>query len=70
MFIGSAGLSFFVGGRAISGFGPIDRFQAELAGFGLAVGCGVLGFVAKTAGERVAESGEGADLPSEHSSEE
>jgi hypothetical protein len=53
-----AGLSFWVGGRAISEFAKMDRLLSEVAGLGLAGVCGALGFVAKTTGERLAEAEE------------
>ena len=43
-----AGLSFFVGGRAISEFTKTDRVLAEGLGIGLTVVCAALGMVAKS----------------------
>ena len=48
-----AGFSFFVGGRAISEFAKIERMIAEVEGIGLAVVCGVIAFVAKTAADNL-----------------
>lgn len=70
VFFGSGALSFFWGGRFISEFGRTDRVLAEVEGIGLALVCGGLGFVAKTAGEHLAECDEEADLRSEPSSGE
>ena len=42
-----AGISFFVGGRAIHEFGAVDRALAEIIGIGLAFLCLILGVVAK-----------------------
>jgi hypothetical protein len=50
-----AGLAFWVGGRAISEFAHTERILAELEGLVIAVALGGLGFVAKTAGDRVSE---------------
>ncbi len=44
-----AGLVFFWGGRAISEFGKVGRLLAELEGLAIAVACGALGAIAKTA---------------------
>lgn len=43
---GIAGLSFFVGGRAISEFTKTDRVLAEMLGIGLALVFGIFGMVA------------------------
>ncbi len=43
-----AGLSFLVGGRAISEFTKTDRVLAEGLGIGLTVVCALLGMLAKT----------------------
>ena len=42
-----AGISFFIGGRAIHEFGAVDRTLAEIIGIGLAFLCFILGVVAK-----------------------
>ena len=63
---GTAGFSFWWGGRAVSEFGQEERFLVEFEGIGFAVVCGALGFVAKGAGERLVDSGDEA----KHSSEE
>lgn len=46
-----AGLLFWVGGRAISEFGKIDRVLGEMLGLGLAVLFVGIGAIAKNAGE-------------------
>jgi hypothetical protein len=48
-----AGLSFLVGGRAISIFSKTERVLAEGEGIGLAVVCGGLGFLAKSGGDNL-----------------
>jgi hypothetical protein len=48
---GIAGLSFLVGGRAISEFVKVDRLLAELLGLGIAGSCLALGMMLKSAGE-------------------
>jgi hypothetical protein len=48
-----AGLSFLVGGRAISIFAKTERVLAEAEGIGLAVVCGGLGFLAKSVGDNL-----------------
>jgi len=50
-----AGLAFWAGGRAISGFGKTDRILAEMEGMALAVVTGALGFAAKTAADNLDE---------------
>ena len=42
-----AGLAFWVGGRAISEFGKIDRILAEMLGLLIAFATGALGYVSK-----------------------
>jgi len=44
----TAGLVFWVGGRAISEFGKIDRILAEMLGLGIAFASGALGYILKT----------------------
>jgi hypothetical protein len=44
----SAGLLFFMGGRAFNEFFKIDRIVAEMCGIGLAFLCGALGAAAKS----------------------
>lgn len=51
-----AGLAFLVGGRAISEFAHADRILAELFGLIIAGLLGVLGVLAKSAGESFDES--------------
>ena len=55
---GIGGISFWVGGRAISEFAKIDRLLAEMMGLALAGGCGILGFMVRTLGARFEEGGE------------
>jgi hypothetical protein len=43
-----AGLAFWVGGRAISEFGKIDRILGEMLGLGIAFAIGALGYLLKT----------------------
>ena len=43
-----AGLAFWVGGRAISEFGKIDRILSEMLGLGIAFATGALGYILKT----------------------
>lgn len=53
-----AGLSFFVGGRAISEFGKVERILAEVLGIAIAIACAALGVLAKAAGEHLGEQGQ------------
>jgi hypothetical protein len=46
-----AGLSFWVGGRAITEFAKMDRLLGEMLGLGFAGACLALGMVLKTLGE-------------------
>jgi len=48
VFFAIAGVAFWVGGRAISEFGKIDRILSELLGLLVAAGTGVLGYGLKT----------------------
>jgi hypothetical protein len=50
-----AGLSFLVGGLAISILTKTDRISAEMAGIGVAVVFGILGFAAKSAGDNLVD---------------
>lgn len=43
-----AGLAFWIGGRAISEFGKIDRMLSEMLGLGIAFATGALGYILKT----------------------
>jgi hypothetical protein len=43
-----AGLAFWVGGRAISEFGKIDRILGEMLGLGIAAAIGALGYILKS----------------------
>lgn len=43
-----AGLAFWVGGRAISAFGKMDRVLSEMLGLGIAAATGVLVYILKT----------------------
>ena len=45
------GLSFWVGGRALSEFGKIDRILGEMLGLIFAVACIAVGYVLKSFGE-------------------
>jgi hypothetical protein len=51
LLFGIAGISFWVGGRAISEFSKTDRVLGEMAGIFIAIVCGALGMWAKSAGE-------------------
>jgi hypothetical protein len=51
----TAGLAFWVGGRAIHEFAKTDRMLAEMEGIGLAAVCAALGAVVKSAGENLTE---------------
>lgn len=42
-----AGLSFWIGGRAISEFGKVDRILAEFLGLSLAGVAGLFGYILK-----------------------
>ena len=48
VFLAIAGVAFWVGGRAISEFGKIDRILSEMLGLGIAAGTGMLGYILKT----------------------
>ncbi len=67
LFFVFGGLSFWVGGRAISEFAKIDRILAEILGLGLAGLCFALGMVLKNAGE-IDEVGEDQNSTSGDSS--
>jgi len=49
----TAGLLFFVGGRAISEFTKTDRVLSEMLGIGMAFVFGILGMVAKNAADNL-----------------
>lgn len=51
LLFGIAGIAFFFGGRAISEFSKTDRVLGEMAGIFIAIVCGGLGALAKSAGE-------------------
>jgi hypothetical protein len=58
-----AGLTFWFGGRAISEFAKTERMLAEMEGFGLAMMCGGLGVIVKTAADRLeVDEVEGASM--------
>jgi len=50
-----AGLAFWVGGRAISEFGHMDRILAEALGLSIAGATGVLGYVLKSSADDLGE---------------
>ena len=54
-----AGLAFWAGGRAINELAKTGRLLGEMGGIALAVVCGGLGAVVKSAGENLAEDEEG-----------
>lgn len=50
-----AGLAFWVGGRAISEFGHMDRVLAEALGLSITGATGLLGYVLKSSADDLAE---------------
>jgi hypothetical protein len=50
-----AGLAFLIGGLIISDVARIDRIFAEMMGIGIAVGLGLLGFIARRTAEDMLE---------------
>lgn len=54
-FFAVAGLSFWVGGRAISEFGHMDRILAEAFGLSIAGATGMLGYVLKSSADDLTE---------------
>lgn len=52
-----AGLSFWVGGRAITEFAKTDRILGEMLGLAIAVVTGAIGFLVKSAADNL-DSGE------------
>ena len=56
---GVAGLAFWVGGKAIRAFTKADLVLSEMGGIFLAVLCGGLGALAKSAGEEDVNEDEG-----------
>jgi hypothetical protein len=52
----AAGLAFLLGGLVISDVAKIDRIFAEMMGMGIAVGLGLLGFIAKRSAEDLLEN--------------
>ena len=59
---GMAGISFWIGGRAISEFAHADRSLTEFEGIALALVCAGLGAVAKSLAGRIAEPNNKAHL--------
>lgn len=51
LLLGIAGISFWVGGRAISEFGKVDRILSEFLGLLIAVVTGAAGYVLKTSAD-------------------
>lgn len=51
LFLGIAGIAFWVGGRAISEFAKVDRILAEFLGPLIAVLTGIVGYVLKTSAD-------------------
>jgi hypothetical protein len=51
LLFGIAGIAFFFGGRAIREFTKTDLVLSEMAGIFIAIVCGGLGALAKSAGE-------------------
>ena len=56
-----AGLAFWVGGRAISEFGKIDRILAEMLGLGIAFASGALGYILKTTADDLGAEQDSSD---------
>ena len=56
-----AGLAFWVGGRAISEFGKIDRIPEEMLGLGIAVASGALGYILKTTADDLGAEQDSSD---------
>jgi len=59
-FLAVAGLSFWVGGRAISEFGKVDRILAEFFGLSLAGIAGLLGYILKERADDLEDSSDSA----------
>jgi hypothetical protein len=55
-----AGLSFWVGGRAISEFGKVDRILAEFLGLSLAGVAGLFGYILKEKADAFDDSSDSA----------
>ena len=53
LLLGIAGISFWVGGRAISEFAKVDRILAEFLGLLIAAVTGVAGYVLKTSADEL-----------------
>lgn len=51
LLFGIAGIAFWVGGRAISEFGKVDRILSEFLGLLIAVVTGVAGYALKTSAD-------------------
>jgi hypothetical protein len=59
LLFGIAGVAFFFGGRAIREFAKADIVLSEMAGIFIAIVCGGLGALAKSAGEEDVSEEEG-----------
>jgi len=55
-----AGLSFWIGGRAISEFGKVDRILAEFLGLSLAGVAGLFGYILKEKADDFDDSSDSA----------
>jgi len=58
LLLGIAGIAFWVGGRAISEFGKVDRILAEFLGLLIAVVTGIVGYVLKTSADDLNGTGD------------
>ncbi len=58
----SAGLTFWVGGKAINEFAKTERVLAEVESIGLSMLLAVIGAVARTAATRLEEGDESVSL--------
>ena len=59
LLFGIAGLSFLAGGLLMNLYGQVNRALAEIIGLPLAGCCLVLGFLARSARERLTDPAEG-----------
>ena len=59
LLFGIAGLSFLAGGLLMNLYGQVNRLLAEIIGLPLAGCCLVLGFLARTARERLQDPDDG-----------
>ena len=62
LFGAAAGLSFWIGGRALHEFAKFDRMLGELVGIGLAVVLGVIAVLLKGLAERIEDHDDGQPI--------